>query len=120
LIALHAIAEEAVIDLAEPKGAMQKVQRVEVRGVKDVDDMRESTAAKTVILGADIVRYGNTSLADFLKRLPGISVRGVRAASITDTTLWVFIIGRINWVIAVADLWAVFCFEFDDLFYLWF
>jgi outer membrane receptor for ferrienterochelin and colicins len=78
LIALHAIAEEAVIDLAEPKGAVQKVQRVEVRGVKDIDDRRESTAAKTVILGADIVRYGDTSLADVLKRLPGISVRGVQ------------------------------------------
>lgn len=78
LIALHGMAEEPVIVSSEPKGQVQKVQRVEVRGVKDGDDRRESTAAKTVILGADIVRYGDSSLADVLKRLPGISVRGVQ------------------------------------------
>ncbi|MFC7419852.1 TonB-dependent receptor plug domain-containing protein [Iodobacter arcticus] len=77
-IACAAMAEErlGLDESASPSTTVNKVQRVEVLGHKD--DRRSSTATKTVILEADIVRYGDSSLVDVLKRVPGISVRGVQ------------------------------------------
>jgi outer membrane receptor for ferrienterochelin and colicins len=77
LIACTAMAEERLgqDEPASPSAPVNKVQRVEVLGHKD--DRRSSTATKTVILEADIVRYGDSSLLDVL-RVPGISVRGVQ------------------------------------------
>jgi outer membrane receptor for ferrienterochelin and colicins len=78
LIACTVMAEERLgqDEPASPSVSVNKVQRVEVLGHKD--DRRSSTATKTVILEADIVRYGDSSLLDVLKRVPGMSVRGVQ------------------------------------------
>jgi outer membrane receptor protein involved in Fe transport len=49
------------------------VQRVEVKGAT-YNARRQDTASKTVISHEEIIRFGDTSLADVLKRLPGVSV----------------------------------------------
>ncbi len=48
--------------------------QVEVIGKDQADPRIESTATKIVVNHGEIVRYGDASLADVLKRLPGISV----------------------------------------------
>ncbi|MGL4605575.1 MAG: hypothetical protein ACRCU9_15670, partial [Iodobacter sp.] len=77
LLASYALADENVISDLSPGQPVQKVERIEVKGRSEQAERHESTAAKTVITGADIIRYGDSSLADVMKRLPGISIRGV-------------------------------------------
>lgn len=45
-----------------------------MNGTKEADDRRDATAAKTVISRETITRYGDTNLADVLRRVPGITV----------------------------------------------
>lgn len=45
---------------------------------KGYDARREDTATRIVIPRDEIVRYGEVSLADVLKRMPGISIDGVQ------------------------------------------
>ena len=78
LLASYALADEAVLSDLSPGQPVQKVERIEVKGRSEQAERHESTAAKTVITGADIIRYGDSSLADVMKRLPGISIRGVQ------------------------------------------
>ncbi len=49
------------------------VQAVEVQGSR-INERREDTASKTVITREEILRFGDTSLNDVLKRLPGITL----------------------------------------------
>jgi outer membrane receptor for ferrienterochelin and colicin len=62
----------------QPAGARQdKVQQIEVRGALDAyDPRRDDTAAKIVIRHEEIVKYGDTSVLDVLKRVPGVTVSG--------------------------------------------
>jgi outer membrane receptor for ferrienterochelin and colicins len=60
---------------AQPKKE-EKVESIEVTGASGVDARREDTATKLVVTSADINRYGDTQLADVLKRQPGITVIG--------------------------------------------
>jgi outer membrane receptor for ferrienterochelin and colicins len=53
-------------------------QSVEIRGSAQVDERREATAAKLVLNNDDIRRYGDTSLPDLLRRVPGITLGGPR------------------------------------------
>jgi iron complex outermembrane receptor protein len=55
-----------------------ELKRVEITGkrLSDVDERRESTAAKIVIGREEIDRFGDSSLGDVLKRLPGVTVQG--------------------------------------------
>ena len=55
--------------------AATPVQKVEVKGAA-YNARRQDTASKTVIPHEEIIRFGDTSLADVLKRLPGVSVVG--------------------------------------------
>jgi outer membrane receptor protein involved in Fe transport len=55
--------------------AVQKLDSVEV--TRKVDPRIESTVARIVINQDEILRYGDTTLADVLKRLPGITVVNV-------------------------------------------
>ena len=51
--------------------------RVEVRGAAgDYDARRDDTASKIVVSHDDIVKYGDASVADVLKRVPGVTVSG--------------------------------------------
>jgi outer membrane receptor for ferrienterochelin and colicins len=58
---------------APPAGQAQ----VHVQGKADAyDPRRDDTAMKFVIRREDIARYGDTSLLDVLKRIPGVTVSG--------------------------------------------
>lgn len=71
---------------AEPEGSVrhrrgppaeQSIEPLEISGVKsDADLRRESTAAKIVIGREEIERFGDSTLDEVLKRLPGISIVG--------------------------------------------
>ena len=53
----------------------QKMQTVEVRGTADsYDPRRDDTATKIVVSQEEIAKYGDTSVVDVLKRVPGITV----------------------------------------------
>jgi outer membrane receptor protein involved in Fe transport len=54
-----------------------KMQRVEVQGkVEAYDPRRDDTASKIVVNHDEIVKYGDTSVLDVLKRVPGVTVSG--------------------------------------------
>jgi iron complex outermembrane receptor protein len=55
----------------------QPLESIEITGVKsDADQRRESTAAKIVIGREEIERFGDSTLDEVLKRLPGVSIVG--------------------------------------------
>ena len=56
----------------------QKIQRVEVQGTRNYDERRQDTATKIVVTQEDIIRYGDTTVGDVLKRLPGVTIGGVQ------------------------------------------
>jgi outer membrane receptor protein involved in Fe transport len=54
-----------------------KVQQVEVKGaLESYDPRRDDTAAKIVVNHDELVKYGDTSVLDALKRVPGVTVSG--------------------------------------------
>jgi outer membrane receptor protein involved in Fe transport len=63
---------------AEP----QPMQKVEIKGAAGrYDARRDDTASKTVVNSEEIQKYGDTSVNDVLKRLPGITVGGAAGRS---------------------------------------
>lgn len=54
----------------------QTLAPVQVTGNSSADDRRESTVAKAVVTRDDIARFGDATVADVLKRVPGITVGG--------------------------------------------
>jgi outer membrane receptor for ferrienterochelin and colicins len=63
---------------APPQPAPAQLKPVEVIGVRadDTQQRRESTAAKIVIGRDEIDRFGDSTLGDVLKRLPGVTLQG--------------------------------------------
>jgi outer membrane receptor protein involved in Fe transport len=58
------------------------MQKVEVKGAAaSYDARRDDTASKTVVSSEEIQKYGDTSVNDVLKRLPGITVGGAAGRS---------------------------------------
>ena len=58
-----------------PAQPEQPMQKVEVRGTAEgYDPRRDDTATKFVVSQEEIARYGDTSVADVLKRVPGVTV----------------------------------------------
>ena len=55
-----------------------ELKRVEVTGARltDMQERRESTAAKIVIGREEIDRFGDATVGELLKRLPGVTVQG--------------------------------------------
>jgi iron complex outermembrane receptor protein len=55
-----------------------RLEKVEIRGraPSDTDQRREATAAKIVVGRDEIERYGDSTLADVVKRLPGVTIGG--------------------------------------------
>ena len=91
LISLAAWAQEAppaegapapkVSTPAAPKAAAGKapeatLKAVEIRANQESDTRRLSTAAKIVVGREEIERYGDTSMGEVLKRLPGVVSSG--------------------------------------------
>ncbi|MFO1336945.1 MAG: TonB-dependent receptor [Burkholderiaceae bacterium] len=71
----------AATPVQEPKplpAGPDATQRVEVTGARatDTDERRRSTAAKIVVGRDEIERFGDSSLGDVLKRLPGVTIGG--------------------------------------------
>ena len=65
-------------DTPAPAPAPAKLDRVEITGGRadDVQERRESTAAKIVIGRDEIERFGDSTLGEVLKRLPGVTIQG--------------------------------------------
>jgi outer membrane receptor protein involved in Fe transport len=59
--------------LAQQSATQGPIQQVEVKGA-GYDARRDDTAARIVVNREEIVRYGDTAVADVLKRLPGVTV----------------------------------------------
>ncbi|MFZ6870706.1 TonB-dependent receptor plug domain-containing protein [Undibacterium sp. Di27W] len=63
---------------ADAKASESKIQKVEVQGTRNYDERRQDTATKIVVTQEDIVRYGDTTISEVLKRLPGVTIGGVQ------------------------------------------
>ncbi|MDC8760017.1 TonB-dependent receptor plug domain-containing protein [Janthinobacterium fluminis] len=62
---------------APQPAAAPAMQQVEVRGSSaSYDPRRDDTASKIVVGSEEILRYGDTSVMDVFKRLPGVTVAG--------------------------------------------
>lgn len=70
-------AQSAPPPATEPTPAPQ--QRIEVTGgrVSDTEERRQSTAAKIVIGREEIDKFGDATLGEVLRRLPGVTTPGV-------------------------------------------
>ncbi|MCA1856295.1 TonB-dependent receptor [Massilia oculi] len=68
--------EQAPVRADPPKAEQgKKIQQVEVKGAADsYDPRRDDTATKVVINSEELTKYGDTSVLDVLKRVPGITV----------------------------------------------
>jgi outer membrane receptor protein involved in Fe transport len=64
-LSAHSMAQQSIAEGA--------IQQVEVKGA-GYDARRDDTAARIVVNREEIVRYGDTAVADVLKRLPGVTV----------------------------------------------
>ena len=53
-----------------------ELKPVEIRASSDTEQRRLSTAAKIIVGREDIELYGDTSMGELLKRLPGVTVQG--------------------------------------------
>ena len=76
--ALPLYAQQAAAPKAAPvKAAPATLQQVEVKGsTAAYDARRDDTATKIVMNSDEIVKYGDTTVLDVLKRLPGVTVSG--------------------------------------------
>ncbi|HWK83979.1 MAG TPA: TonB-dependent receptor [Caldimonas sp.] len=61
-----------------PPAAKTELDTVQITGSRpgDVQERRNSTAAKIVIGRDEIERFGDSTLGDVLKRLPGVTIQG--------------------------------------------
>jgi hypothetical protein len=55
-----------------------QLDAVVVRSGTERDERRDTTASKTVVTRDDLNRYGDTSVADVLGRVPGVTMSGSR------------------------------------------
>jgi outer membrane receptor protein involved in Fe transport len=60
---------------AQEPAPAEPIQRVEVKGTAaSYDPRRDDTASRIVVSREDIARYGDTSVLDVFKRIPGVTV----------------------------------------------
>ncbi|QOY96289.1 TonB-dependent receptor [Massilia sp. UMI-21] len=60
---------------AQQSDAGAPIQQVEIKGA-GYDARRDDTAARIVVKREELLRYGDSSVADALKRIPGVTVTG--------------------------------------------
>ncbi|MES2947358.1 MAG: TonB-dependent receptor [Pseudomonadota bacterium] len=60
----------------KPQRPSTALKPVEIRASSDTEQRRLSTAAKIIVGREDIELYGDTSMGELLKRLPGVTVQG--------------------------------------------
>lgn len=74
--AVHAVAaQEAATAVARDRQETARPGIVQVRGAA-YDPRRDDTAARIVVTQEEIVKYGDTTISDVLRRQPGITVNG--------------------------------------------
>jgi outer membrane receptor for ferrienterochelin and colicins len=74
---IAAEAQDGKDDKADKVDRAKAVQQVQVHGALDAyDPRRDDTAAKIVVNHDEIVKFGDTSVLDVLKRVPGVTVSG--------------------------------------------
>jgi outer membrane receptor for ferrienterochelin and colicins len=75
--AANALAQKAPTPPA-PAASAAEPQRVEVTGARqgDTEARRQSTAAKIIVGREEIERFGDSTLGELLKRLPGVTLGG--------------------------------------------
>ncbi|MDR7331238.1 TonB-dependent receptor [Roseateles asaccharophilus] len=62
----------------KPDAKTEKLDRVDISGnASDDEARRASTAAKMVIGREELMRYGDSSVSELMKRLPGVTTGGV-------------------------------------------
>lgn len=68
---------------AEPgkPASVNELEAVVVTGTSDRNDRRESTTTKIVVTRDDLARHGDSTVADVLNRVPGVSVTGTSGRS---------------------------------------
>jgi iron complex outermembrane receptor protein len=73
-----AAAAQTVSPPAAPASAASSAQRIQITGGRtaDVDERRQSTAAKIIIGREEIDKFGDASVGEVLRRLPGVSTPG--------------------------------------------
>jgi len=77
LAAFSVHAQEAAPLKTDTQVDTGKMQKVEVQGKADAyDPRRDDTASKIVVNHEELVKYGDTSVLDALKRVPGVTVSG--------------------------------------------
>jgi iron complex outermembrane receptor protein len=59
-----------------PQVPSTELKPVEIRASSATEQRRQSTAAKIIVGREDIELYGDTSMGELLKRLPGVTVQG--------------------------------------------
>jgi outer membrane receptor for ferrienterochelin and colicins len=80
ILCVGAGAARADADAGQPK--QEEMQKVEIKGsAAKYDARRDDTASKTVVSSEEIQKYGDTSVNDVLKRLPGITIGGAAGRS---------------------------------------
>lgn len=84
LAAVLATIAGAVRAAEVPPGPDSSTQRVDVTAQVPIDDRRDATASKVVVTREDLARYGDTSLAQSLQRISGVTVvqSGAKGAEI--------------------------------------
>lgn len=61
----------------QPQPAAEPMQTVQIKGsAAAYDPRRDDTASKIVVSDEEIKRYGDTSITDVFKRIPGVTVGG--------------------------------------------
>lgn len=62
-----------------PSAPATVLEQVQVTGAQDFDDRRDAVSARIVVTGEEIRKHGDSTLADALKRLPGVTVGPAQA-----------------------------------------
>ncbi len=63
-------------DTTPPPAATATLPAVEVTGVSETEERRRSTASKIIFGRDEIDRFGDSTVGEILKRLPGVTVSG--------------------------------------------
>jgi outer membrane receptor for ferrienterochelin and colicins len=82
MIAAQAAGQQGAVPAEQPAAQKQTpapIQKVEIKGASAAYDARRNdTATKIVISQEEILRNGDTTIGEVLKRLPGVTVGGVQ------------------------------------------
>ena len=59
-----------------PAASAQRQERIDVRGANTDSERRQSTASRIVVNREELLKQGDTTISEALKRVPGVSIGG--------------------------------------------